>query len=47
MEAICDQIDRNIVLSEAFARRCPVPTVEIGTFALRGILGDRSIHALR
>ena len=47
MEAVCDQIGRNIVLSEAFARRCPVPTVEVGTFALRGILGDRSIHALR
>jgi adenylate cyclase len=47
MEAICDQVGRNIVLSEAFARRCPVATIEIGTFALRGIAGDRSIYALR
>ena len=47
MEAICDQIGRNIVLSEAFARRCPDPSVQVGTFALRGITGERAIYALR
>jgi len=29
MEAICDRIGRNNVLSEAFARRCPDPSVQV------------------
>jgi adenylate cyclase len=47
MEAICGQVGRNLVLSEIFARRCPVPTVPVGTFALRGITGERAIYALQ
>ena len=43
MEAICDQVGRNIVLSEAFARHCCDPTVQVGSFALRGITGERAI----
>lgn len=45
MEALCDQVGRNIVLSETFARRCARPTVEVGAFALRGITGERVLYA--
>jgi adenylate cyclase len=47
METLCDRIGRHIVLSEAFARRCATPTVEVGAFALRGIVGDRVMYAIR
>jgi len=46
MERLCDEIGRNIVLSQAFARRCASPTAEVGTFALRGIEGARTVYAL-
>ena len=47
MEALCDEIGRDVILSEAFARRCARPTVAVGTFALRDIAGDRTLYALR
>ncbi len=47
METLCDRIGRPIVLSEAFARRCATPTVEVGAFALRGIVGDRVMYAIQ
>jgi adenylate cyclase len=47
MEALCDEVGRNIVLSETFARRCARPTVAVGTFALRDIAGDRTLYAIR
>ena len=47
MEALCDRIGRNVILSETFARRCARPTVAVGAFALRGIAGDRAIFAVR
>jgi adenylate cyclase len=47
MEALCDRLGRNVVLSEVFARRCSTPTVAVGAFALRGIVGDRVIYAIR
>jgi adenylate cyclase len=47
MEALCQEIGRNIILSEMLARRCARPTVEIGSFALRGIAGRRAVFAVR
>lgn len=44
MEPLCDLLDVNLVMSEAFAQRCSRRTVEAGTFQLRGIAGDRLIY---
>ncbi len=46
MEALCDELGRNIVLSEVFAGWCSRPTVPVGTFVLRGIAGPRAVYAL-
>jgi adenylate cyclase len=45
MEHLCEALDRNLVLSEPFARVCSRPTVEVGRVALRGLAGERSIRA--
>jgi adenylate cyclase len=45
MEHLCEALDRNLVLSESFARLCSRPTVEIDRVALRGLAGERSIWA--
>ena len=46
MEGLCDRLGRNVILSEAFARRCARPTVAVGSFPLRDIAGDRTIYAI-
>jgi adenylate cyclase len=46
MERLCDEIGRNLVLSQAFAERCATPTVEVGAFPLRGIEGSRVVYGL-
>jgi adenylate cyclase len=46
MEALCDELGRNIVLSEVFAGRCARPTIPVGTFRLRGIANPRAVYAL-
>jgi adenylate cyclase len=44
MEPLCDLLDVNLVLSEAFAERCGRMTVDVGQFELRGIAGQRTIY---
>jgi adenylate cyclase len=46
MEALCSAIGRDIVLSEGFVGRCSRPAVAIGDFALRGMVGPRTIYTL-
>lgn len=46
MEALCDQLDRHLLLSEVFARQCGHPTIALGAFALRGIAGERTVYGL-
>jgi adenylate cyclase len=46
MEALCDELERNIVLSEVFVGRCARPTILAGTFRLRGIANPRAVYAL-
>jgi adenylate cyclase len=45
MEPLCAEVGSNLVISEAFARRCHTPFRHLGTFALRGIEGTRRIYA--
>src|SRR5215203_2300411 len=45
MEPLCAEVGRNLVISEAFARRCHTPFQDVGAFALRGIKGTRRIYA--
>ncbi len=45
IEHLCEALDRNLLLSEPFARLCSRPTVEICRVALRGLAGERSIRA--
>ncbi|WP_232631222.1 adenylate/guanylate cyclase domain-containing protein [Methylobacterium sp. Leaf118] len=37
MERLCGTLDRPLLLSDAFARRCSAPLTEVGEFALRGV----------
>jgi len=46
MEALCDRLGRNILLSDALARRCSSPAIPLGSFQLRSIAGERIIHGL-
>ena len=46
MEALCDQLGVNLLMSEAFAERCSQEMVSLGEFQLRGIAGDRTIYRI-
>ena len=46
MEPLCAEVGSNLVISEAFARRCHTPFRDLGTFALRGIAGGRRVFAV-
>jgi adenylate cyclase len=46
MEALCDQLGRNLLMSAPFAERSGRSTVNLGQFQLRGIAGKRPIHGL-
>ncbi|WP_210483775.1 adenylate/guanylate cyclase domain-containing protein [Microvirga antarctica] len=44
MEALCDPLGVNLIASRAFAERCARPMIELGSFSLRGIAGERAIY---
>lgn len=44
MEALCDRLGVNLVVSEEFAKRCSRMTEGMGEFELRGIAGPRRIY---
>lgn len=46
MEHLCETLDRNLLLSEPFAKLCSRPTIDIGAVALRGLDGERRLRAL-
>ncbi len=46
IEGLCATLDRSLLLSDAFARRCGRPTVSLGRHALRGVPRPCEIHAL-
>jgi adenylate cyclase len=43
MEKLCDEIGRNLLLSDSFAQRCAGPLVELGAFPLRGVGGPQRL----
>ncbi len=45
MEALCDDLDRDNLPSEIFARRCSPPTAKVERFELRGIERLRDVYA--
>ncbi|WP_342149360.1 adenylate/guanylate cyclase domain-containing protein [Methylorubrum sp. SB2] len=47
IERLCDALDRPLLISDAFARRCAVPLTEVGAFELRGIERAQRVWALR
>jgi adenylate cyclase len=45
MEALCDDLERHLLVSSVFAGHCSRGTTSLGAFALRGIEGLREIYA--
>lgn len=45
MELLCGRLDRNLLLSAAFAARCGRPTASLGRFPLRGVAGALEVRA--
>ena len=43
IEALCDDLDRNVLISDVFARRCDQNLVDLGCFQLRGLVEPRRI----
>ncbi|MBD8907902.1 adenylate/guanylate cyclase domain-containing protein [Methylorubrum zatmanii] len=46
IERLCDALERPLLLSDAFARRCDAPLVPVGEFALRGVGRTQRIWGL-
>lgn len=47
IEKLCDQLDRNLLLSESFAANCDAESEKVGRFSLRGVALDADVYALR
>ena len=45
LESLCTQLDRELLLSESFARKCSAPVASLGRFVLRGVSGEREVFA--
>lgn len=45
LNALAKDLDRDIVLSQAFAARCPAPAAMLGTYQLRGLAGAHDAFA--
>lgn len=46
LEALCDQLGRQLLLSESFARQCEVPTERLGTFSLKGVSQPQAVYGI-
>ena len=46
IERLCDELERPLLLSDAFARRCSAALVPVGEFALRGVGRKQRIWGL-
>ncbi|WP_210302638.1 adenylate/guanylate cyclase domain-containing protein [Phyllobacterium sp. 628] len=47
IEALCDPLNRNLLLSSSFAEHCGAPTEVLGTFNLRGVAQPQAIFGVR
>lgn len=45
IESLCGRLDRELLMSESFARACSAPVTSLGRFALRGVSGEREVFA--
>jgi adenylate cyclase len=46
LEALCDQLGRQLLLSESFAEQCKAPTEHLGNFHLKGVSQPQAVYAL-
>jgi adenylate cyclase len=45
LEDLCGRLDRELLMSESFARACSAPSESLGRFELRGVSGEREVLA--
>lgn len=43
LESLCGQLDRELLMSESFARACSAPAASLGRFELRGVSGQHEV----
>jgi adenylate cyclase len=46
MEALCKELDREVLLSQSIAQRCGHPVLGLGPHELRGTAGTREMYGL-
>ncbi len=46
LEALCDQLGRQLLLSESFAEQCEAPTEHLGDFRLKGVSRPQAVYGL-
>jgi adenylate cyclase len=45
LESLCDRLDRELLMSESFAKACTAQVASLGRFKLRGVSGEREVFA--
>jgi adenylate cyclase len=46
LEALCDPLERSLLLSQSFAGRCDRPTIPLGSFKLKGVHDPHTVYGL-
>lgn len=46
IESLCGRLERDLLMSESFARACSAPVASLGRFELRGIAAEREVFEL-
>lgn len=46
LEALCDRLGRNLVMSKVFADHCEAPTQRLGTFELKGVKKPHTVFGI-
>lgn len=46
IESLCGQLERDLLMSESFARACSAPVASLGRFELRGVSAEREVFEL-
>ncbi|WP_075223291.1 adenylate/guanylate cyclase domain-containing protein [Acuticoccus yangtzensis] len=45
IESLCGQLERDLLMSQSFARACSAPVASLGRFKLRGVEAEREVFA--
>lgn len=46
IESLCDQLERDLLMSKSFAGACSAPAASLGCFELRGVSANREVFGL-